>query len=250
LKPETADFPDYLVHLLREVERVTVLTGAGISAESGIPTFREAQTGVWARFRPEDLASPAAFQRDPSSVWEWYQARREQVLEVQPNPGHLALAAMEGRIPAFSLVTQNIDGLHHRAGSQRVLELHGNILRSRCVENGHVTTTWDECEPIPPRCAQCGSMLRPDVVWFGETLSSDVLESAWQAAEKCDVFFSVGTSALVNPAAMFPYLAQAGGAVIVEVNVSETPLTPDVDYFLKGSAGIVLPALVTAVWDG
>ena len=244
-KPE---IPPELVKFLRAAGRVAVLTGAGISAESGIPTFREAQTGVWARFRPEDLASPAAFERNPADVWEWYRGRREQVLTVEPNAGHYALAEMERKVIEFRLITQNIDGLHRRAGSRQIIELHGNILRSKCQLNGHAATDWDEGEQVPPLCAVCGSMLRPDVVWFGEMLPGDALEQAWRAAENCHVFFSIGTSALVNPAAMMPLLAKRRGAVLVEVNIEETPLTDEVDFFLRGPAGVVLPEMVHAVW--
>src|SRR6202158_598202 len=156
---------------LNRARAIAVLTGAGISAESGIPTFRDAMTGLWAKYRPEDLATPEAFLRDPKSVWDWYAGRRHRVESVKPNAGHFALAALEARCSArgieFTLITQNVDGLHHAAGNQRIYELHGNIRRVKCFERGHVAQSWDEGADAPPRCARCGSLLRPDVVWFG-----------------------------------------------------------------------------------
>lgn len=228
---------------------IVVLTGAGISAESGIPTFRDAMTGLWATFRPEDLATPEAFRRDPRTVWDWYAWRRARVGEARPNAGHLALARLEratrDRGASFLLVTQNVDGLHAVAGSIRLVELHGNIRRVRCFDGGHLAETWAE-EPIPPVCARCGSPLRPDVVWFGEALPCEALETAAEAALRCDVFMSIGTSGLVEPAASLPFTALAAGAQVIEINPDATPLTRRATLVLSGLAGAVLPRLVPA----
>lgn len=241
-------FPAELLRCLRTVRRVAVLTGAGISQESGLPTFRDGQSGLWAQYRPEDLATPQAFERNPQLVWEWYATRRLKAGEVRPNAGHYALAAMERRIARFTLITQNVDGLHQRAGSKNVIELHGNITRVRCSGCEERFTEWEEPERGVPACPRCGAKLRPDVVWFGEMLPPRALNLAMEAAQSCQVFFSIGTSARVEPAASLPHLARLAGAVVVEVNVNETPLTPYADYVLPGRAGEILPALVREVW--
>jgi len=226
---------------------VVALTGSGISAESGVPTFRDAQSGLWSRYDPLQLATPEAFARDPELVWRWYAWRRALVEGAKPNAGHRALADLERRAPVFSLVTQNVDGLHQEAGSAKVLELHGNIRRSRCpAEN--ITVEPDGTEHIPPLCSNCGSPLRPDVVWFGESLPVAGLEAASEAARSCDVLLSVGTSGLVYPAASLPYEALENGAVVVEVNPERTPLSASADFSLRGSAGEVLPRLVSAAF--
>ena len=245
------DMPDELVARLRIAQRVTVLTGAGISAESGVPTFRDAQIGLWSRYRPEDLATPQAFLRNPRLVWEWYTWRRELVAQAEPNPGHLALAEMEQRVPVFTLITQNVDGLHQRAGSGKrfpVIELHGNIQRSKCFSENRPVESWEENGEVPPRCPYCGDLVRPDVVWFGEALPEEALQSAWEAARSCEIFFSIGTSALVQPAASMPYAALQAGAVLVEVNLTPTPLSERAHFILAGQSGLVLPALVQMVW--
>ena len=243
--------PPDLIASLRDARQVTVLTGAGTSAESGVPTFREAQTGLWARFRPEDLATPGAFRANPQLVWDWYQWRRGLVSEAEPNPGHYALADIETSFTyhasRFTLITQNVDGLHQRAGSQNVIELHGNINRTKCSQCGKIVSDWVEPDNPPPRCPHCGGLLRPDVVWFGESLPPEAIQTAWQAAENCDVFFSIGTSAVVQPAASLPSIARQNGAVLVEVNPSPTPLTGLATYVLQSPSGEVLPALVEAV---
>lgn len=236
-----------LIQAFNRAQRVAVLTGAGVSAESGVPTFREAQTGLWARFRPEDLATPDAFRRDPKLVWEWYRWRRGLVSGVEPNAGHRALADLEGRFPVFTLITQNVDDLHRRAGSRQVLELHGNLFRTKCFEEGVVVEAGKEIGELPPRCPHCGGRLRPDVVWFGEWLPASVLEKAQAATAACGVFLSVGTSALVFPAAELPFLALRSGAVVVEINPQPTPLTELAHYSLRGAAGDVLPALVASL---
>ncbi len=241
--------PTELVNILRNAQHIAVLTGAGVSAESGVPTFRDAQTGLWARYRPEELATPQAFRRDPRLVWEWYAWRRELVATATPNPGHYALAEMERDCPVFTLITQNVDGLHQRAGSgQRfpVIELHGNIQRTKCFEQNHLIKTWEDSSRVPPLCPRCGSLLRPDVVWFGESLPADALQAAWQAAATCDLFLSIGTSSLVEPAASLPYIALRAGIDVVEINPQPTPLTPHARWVLNGLAGQALPALVSA----
>jgi NAD-dependent deacetylase len=238
------EIPRELPRILRDAGRVTVLTGSGVSSESGVPTFREAQTGLWERFDPQQLATPEAFDRDPRLVWEWYAWRRRLVSEAEPNPAHRALAELEGMVPEFTLVTQNVDGLHQRAGSWSVIELHGNILRSKCSWEGVIVEPEDHDESVPPVCPGCGASLRPDVVWFGELLPAAAMEAASEAARGCDVFLSVGTSSLVYPAAALPYEALENGATVVEVNPSETPLTGQADHALRGRAGEVLPDLL------
>jgi NAD-dependent deacetylase len=240
--------PSELVTFLRSAQRVAALTGAGVSQESGLRTFRDAQSSLWSQHRPEDLATPEAFARDPKLVWDWYAMRRAKAGEVQPNPGHFALAEMSRRVPHFTLITQNVDGLHQRAGSTDVLELHGSIVKVHCAECGAFAAIWTDDGVNVPRCAACGGLLRPHVVWFGEQLPRAELESAVTAARTCDLFFSIGTSGLVQPAAALAYAAKNRGALVVEVNAEETPLTPKVDYFLKGKSGEILPELVKAVW--
>jgi NAD-dependent deacetylase len=243
------EFPLLLLTTLRKADRVAALTGAGASQESGLRTFRDAQTGLWAQYKPEDLASPEAFARDPKLVWDWYAWRREAIKGVRPNPGHVALAEMERRVPHFTLITQNVDGLHRMAGSKNIHELHGNIQRVRCSECGMLADTWDDDPDRVPRCAACGGMLRPDMVWFGEPLPRSELEAAVEAARTCHVFFSIGTSGLVQPAASLGFAAHNKGATVVEVNAEPTPLTPKADFFLHGKSGEILPELVKAVWN-
>jgi NAD-dependent deacetylase len=241
-------FSAALLQALRDARRVAVLTGAGISAESGVPTFRDAQTGLWAQFKPEELATAEAFRRQPRLVWEWYAMRRARVGSVAPNAGHQTLVALEQRVPEFLLITQNVDGLHQRAGSRRVVELHGNITRTKCFEENVVVERWDETGEVPPRCPRCGGWLRPDVVWFNEMLPEGLFEQASAASQKCDVFLSIGTSAVVYPAASLPNEALESGATVVEINPARTPLTPHVHDFLQGPSGEILPALLRAVW--
>ena len=240
--------PPELASLLKRTSKLAALTGAGVSQESGLRTFRDAQTGLWAQYKPEELASPEAFERDPKLVWDWYAWRREAVKGVRPNPGHCALVEIEKRISGFTLITQNIDGLHRFAGSQNVLELHGNIQRVRCSECFMFTEDWRDDTESVPTCASCGGLLRPDVVWFGESLPRDQLEKAIKATQTCDVFFSIGTSGMVQPAASLAHAARTTGAVIVEINAEPTPLTPTADYFFQGKSGEVLPELVKEVW--
>ena len=241
-------YPSDLVSLLPVVSRVAALTGAGVSQESGLRTFRDAQTGLWAQHNPEDLASPEAFRRDPKLVWDWYAWRREAVKAVRPNAGHYALVEFAKHIPLFTLITQNVDGLHRMAGSSQVIELHGNIQRVSCSECGQFAEEWEDDEQEVPRCQVCNGLLRPHVVWFGESLPRTELELAVEAARTCDVFFSIGTSGVVQPAATLAYAAHNRGAVVVEINTEPTSLTPKADYFLQGKSGEILPGLVKAVW--
>ncbi len=237
-------FPPELLTFMRKCDYIAVLTGAGTSAESGVPTFRDAQTGLWAKYDPEELATPDAFAHNPQLVWDWYAWRRELVAESAPNPGHFALAEMASHPARFTLITQNVDGLHQQAGSEGVLELHGSIRRIRCSQDDRIVTEWSG----DPRCPDCGSWLRPDVVWFGENLPADALQFASQAARSCDLFLTIGTSGLVQPAASLPLIAAEKGAVTVEINVEDTPLSRFMEFTLHGKSGEVLPALVTAVW--
>jgi NAD-dependent deacetylase len=245
---QTKEYPPALVEALRNASAVTVLTGAGVSAESGVPTFREAQSGLWAKYDPTQLATPQAFQRNPKLVWEWYTWRRQLVAAARPNQAHHTLVRLARFVPRLWLITQNVDGLHQTAGSTDVVELHGNIARTRCFAEGAVVSDWADTGDIPPRCPRCGDMLRPDVVWFGEALPAQALQTAIEAARNCAVFLSVGTSALVEPAASLPLAAKHSGAVLVEINPETTPLTPHVDHALRGSAGQVLPEIVAAAW--
>jgi NAD-dependent deacetylase len=249
MNPSAPSIPDALAATLRGAHAVAVLTGAGVSAESGVPTFRDAQTGLWAKFDPQELATPAAFARNPKFVWDWYAWRRERVGEAKPNPGHYALAAMERHVADFLLVTQNVDGLHQAAGSARVVELHGNIRRVRCSRGCGIVSAWaDARDGEPPRCAACGAFLRPDVVWFEEMLPVSALEQAGEAAARCEVLLVVGTAAEVYPAAALPDTAQRSGAIVVEINPQATALSDAADYVLRGPSGVVLPALVAAAW--
>jgi NAD-dependent deacetylase len=225
---------------LHGASAVAVLTGAGISAESGIPTFRGA-TGLWKEFRPEDLATPQAFARNPELVWEWYDWRRQLIAAAAPNPGHIALAELERRLPRFTLITQNVDGLHQRAGSSNVLEVHGSIWNLRCTR---CLREWrDSSVPLamPPRC-ECGGLARPGVVWFGEHLPAGVWAAAEQATTTCEVFLVIGTSAVVYPAAGLIQLARHSGAEVIEINTE--PAAGDVDAGFVGRAGEILPVLL------
>lgn len=236
--------PEDLIAKLASAERVVVLTGAGVSAESGVPTFREAQTGLWAQYDPRELATPQAFARNPRLVWEWYAWRRSLIQEARPNLAHYALVDLEQVLPTFLLVTQNIDGLHWLAGSRDMIEMHGNIARTKCFEEGHQVTWWAETDEIPPRCPHCGGPLRPDVVWFGEGISEQALRAATDAAAGCDVFLCIGTSAVVQPASRLPLIAKRMGASVVEINTEQTAISVMADWSLIGKAGELLPALV------
>jgi len=228
--------------LLGRVTNLVAFTGAGVSAESGVPTFRGAE-GVWKEFRAEEVATPEAFGRDPKLVWEFYNHRRNRLAEVQPNPAHRVLADFERRFPRFTLVTQNIDGLHALAGSRNVLELHGNLGRVRCTGCGRVFDKRGERLGELPACEACGALLRPDVVWFGELLPQDVWSASLAAVEECEAILVVGTSAVVYPAAGLVEVASRRGATIVVVNLEPTAASELADVSLHGKAGEVLPAL-------
>jgi NAD-dependent deacetylase len=248
-------FPSELISAIRHSKNVAAVTGAGVSAESGLQTFRETnpsmdpRKALWSQYRPQDLATPEAFKRNPEMVWEFYAMRRLKAGEVKPNAGHPSLVEMERRIPHFTLITQNVDGLHQKAGSKAVIELHGNITRVKCSHGCGVFTEWEDFPGRVPICPTCGEKLRPDVVWFGEMLPRKELEDALVAVRTCQIFFSIGTSSLVQPAASLAGLAKQLGAIVVEINLEATPLTPMVDAFLRGKSGEILPELVRQVWQ-
>lgn len=232
------------VDALRKAERCAVLTGAGISAESGVPTFR-GKEGLWGKFRPEELATMDAFLENPTIVWEWYNWRRRLLSEVQPNPGHYALVGLGELINETTLITQNVDGLHAEAGSKNILELHGNIRRNKCVRCNKDCYLEDEVDPNDiPTCKYCGGKIRPDVVWFGEMLDPQVIERAFAAAERADVFLSVGTSAVIHPAASLPVMASRSGAILIEINPEPTPISEMADFRFERLSGDFLPILV------
>lgn len=232
-------------HELAAARRCVVLTGAGMSAESGVPTFRDALTGLWSTFDPERLASREGFAADPALVWRWYAERRQGASNARPNAGHLALVGLDAQFEQFAIVTQNVDGLHTRAGSRNVLELHGNIVRTRCfAECGvRIDDPRDLPPGEPPACPRCGHWLRPDVVWFGEMLDAEVLERAERLAASCDAMLVVGTSGLVYPAAGLPSLARAAGARVIIVNPNPTELDDLADIVVRDTAARALPAL-------
>jgi NAD-dependent deacetylase len=235
---------------LRSAARLVVFTGAGVSKESGIPTFREPETGLWSRYDPMDLATPEAYLRDPAFVWRWYEHRFSAAAAAEPNPGHRAIAELEQIVTSVSVVTQNIDGLHQRAGSSDVVELHGSMHRFKCLRSGHVTHGFQDLASQaekPPRCHACGDLLRPDVVWFGEELPFEALHRAQTLSSTCDVMLVVGTSGVVYPAAAMPLIAAEAGATVIDVNPDRDALAESVTYFLQGAGGEVLPRLVAEV---
>ena len=244
--PERSGDVASAVRILENAKSVVVSSGAGMSKESGIPTFRDAPSALWENFRPEQLATRGGFRSDPSLVWRWYDERRRMISEVAPNPGHVAIVDLEKRVDRVVVVTQNIDNLHREAGSTDVLEVHGNIFRYQCFDRGHPIETLPDDDHVPPRC-HCGSLIRPAVVWFGENLPVDVLDRVYRELENCDAVIVVGTSGVVFPAAGFPEYARRFGARVVEVNPEPSEITPTVDVFLRGPAGEVLPDLVRAL---
>jgi len=238
---------------LRSAEHVCVLTGAGVSSESGIPTFRDAQTGLWAKFSPQELATPEAFASDPDRVWQWYASRRAGVRVAQPNAAHHALASLASRVSHCTLVTQNVDDLHQRAGSHNVVSLHGSLMRVRCSAgcSGASESKDDDTTSRTPACPSCGALLRPDVVWFGETLPTVEFETARAAAVASDLFISVGTSNVVAPAASLPWLAASHGATVIVVNPSMEGQRHGPSILpLEGPAGVMLPRLVETAFAG
>jgi len=239
-------FPEPLIDALRASRHICVLTGSGVSAESGVPTFREAQTGLWEKFDPQQLATPEAFQDDPALIWRWYRWRRELVAGAAPNPGHYALVDLAAMVPQLTLITQNVDGLHQRAGSTNVTEFHGNLFANRCLVEDCANPDADMSVDVP-LCPGCGGILRPGVVWFGEAIPPAALQAADIAANTCDVFLSIGTSSLVWPAAGLGETAQQRGATVIEINPDATPLTGQSNFVLSRKSGVVLPELVSCL---
>jgi len=228
---------------LQQAGSIAVLTGAGISADCGIPTFR-GSGGLWKNFKPEELATPEAFNRDPRLVWEWYNWRRELIASKQPGKAHYALVELEKRIPSFTLITQNVDGLHIKAGSRNIIEIHGNIWKVRCTACGLVKEDYRVPIEILPHCEDCGGLLRPHVVWFGESINLEDLRNSIDAIKSCEILIVIGTSGVVYPAASFMSVAKDHGAFIIEANLEETPNTHLADVFLKGRASDVIPQLL------
>ena len=264
---------------LRICQKVAVFTGAGISAESGIPTFRDAQTGLWAKFNPQEVASTEAFRNNPQLVWDWYVHRAEFVRKADPNNGHIAVARLQSFLPDVTVITQNIDNLHQKAGSNDVLELHGSLFRLKAFVDPdeildpnvsqvicHVCDGYavhEHCDPYAtkddlaaicleagpvPRCPGCGSLLRPDIVWFGEPLDINILEGAMRIADTCDLMICIGSSLEVQPAASIPFRAKSEKAVVVEINPDPTHLSNEADLFIQGKAAEALPAFLELVW--
>lgn len=267
-----------LIAELRAARRVVVFTGAGMSAESGIPTFRERMTGLWAQVDPMEIAAPWAFRADPQRTWDWHVQLAERVRAAQPNAGHRAIAALEQAGLEVTVITQNVDALHHRAGSRTVVELHGNLLRLKSFVDEDAAfaaaspiicrtcdgyAVWESCDPYAdrsdltvielragpvPRCPGCGALLRPDVVWFGEPLAAEAIEAAWNAVDRCEVLFAVGASLEVEPAASLPWRALRQGARVIEVNPSPTELAGQCHAGICGGAAEVLPDLFARIW--
>lgn len=235
------------MHALRDARHVCVLTGAGISAESGVPTFREAQTGLWEQYDPQDLATPDAFHQDPALIWRWYRWRRELVRKARPNAGHEALARLAKLVPRMTLITQNVDGLHQQAGSENVIEFHGNIFLNRCFVEGCIVDC--DLDVDIPVCPGCGGQVRPGVVWFGESIPDAALNESFAAARDCDFFLSVGTSSLVYPAAGLADIAREADAVVAEINPVSTDLASSYSYAIQAKAGSALPELVDSLAD-
>jgi NAD-dependent deacetylase len=248
--PRPDDALQTAARALARSARLAVFTGAGVSKESGIPTFREPETGLWAQYDPMQLATPEAYRENPAFVWSWYEHRFGVTADAEPNPGHLAIAELEQLLPKVDVITQNIDGLHQRAGSSHVIELHGSMHSFRCIEGRHRGYRWEDFSDQtekPPRCPECGDYLRPEVVWFGEGLPPDAFGAAQHLSAGCDVMLIVGTSGVVYPAAAMPLIAKEAGATVIDVNPEWDALARTSDVFLQGPGGEVLPKLVLAV---
>lgn len=240
-------FPKEVIAKLKQVKSCVVLTGAGVSAESGVPTFRDALTGTWSNFNVEEFATPEAFRKDPKKVWDWYEYRRGLLKDIKPNPGHFAIAEMEKIFPDFWLITQNIDGLHQRAGNKNVLEIHGNICRNKCFEENTIIDDIGDSKETPPRCPNCGGYVRPDVVWFHEPLPEYEMEKSVEVSSQCDLFIVAGTSAVVFPAAELPIIAKRSGAYVIETNIEKTSISTQIDATILGKSGRTLPELVKCI---
>jgi NAD-dependent deacetylase len=239
---------DSLALTSRHLKRVVALTGAGISAESGIPTFRGAD-GYWSRFRPEELATPQALAANPKRVWDWYLYRRSLIAQAQPNPGHLALVELENLLgDNFHLITQNVDGLHQRSGSRKTLELHGCIFANRCVKCfGRFSDDALDFNQLPPPCPKCRGAIRPDVVWFGESLNIATIEDAFALSRQATLFLAIGTSAVVHPAATLPLAGRENGAYLIEINPESTPLSPEAHIAIRLPSAMALPLLLEKI---
>ena len=244
-QPQSAHIDAHIEEILSRLEAahsITVLTGAGVSAESGMPTFRGPE-GVWRNFRPDQLATPEAFENNPHLVWEWYDWRRKRLASIEPNAAHYALAEMKKWAPQFTLITQNIDGLHRKAGSQNILEIHGNLWKVSCTHCKAVTDNLAVPIDIPPTCQDCDGLLRPHVVWFGEMLPQAELRASQYASRACDLMFVIGTSGVVQPAASFAVLARQSDAYVVEINIEHTTLSGVVNQTCVGKASKILTRL-------
>jgi NAD-dependent deacetylase len=235
-----------LIHRIPNARSIAVLTGAGISAASGVPTFR-GRDGLWKNFRPEELANFSAFHNNPLLVWEWYLWRRDLIAKVKPNAAHYALVDLEKISKDFSLITQNVDNLHNLAGSQNIIELHGNIMRNKCSQCNKPYPEEINLEKGVPSCNECGGTIRPDVVWFGEFLPQDAIQKAYNIAQNSEIFIIVGTSGVVEPAASLPFIAKQNRALLIEINPEQTPITAISDLFFQDSADKVLPRIIMEI---
>jgi len=239
--------PDAVLHRLKTARRVVALTGGGMAAASRVPSFREAHSGEWASYDVSELATPQAFQRNPRLVWEWYDYRRRTAETAEPSQAHYALVDLEQHYPTFTLITQTIDGLHWRAGSRDLVELNGCLRRGRCYEAGHIISAWEDVGEVPPRCPHCGSVLRPDVVLFGEGLPEWELRRARAAVERCEVFMCVGAVGAIEPVASFPFVAKRVGALVLAIDTGDSIYTLMSDYVLSTPLGEAMPELVRLV---
>jgi len=229
--------------IIDNASNVTVLSGAGISAESGIPTFR-GEDGLWKNFRPEDLATPEAFSKDPKLVWEWYEWRRKLIKDSKPNPGHYALADLEQQVADYTLITQNIDGLHQMAGSRNIVEMHGNLWQIRCTNCGNIEQNFEvPFKELPPLCKDCNSLGRPNIVWFGEMIPMPIIDKSLTSIENCQVMLIIGTSGVVEPAASMGLVAKQTGKTVIEINLETTPNSNFYDLSINGKSGEILPRI-------
>ena len=229
--------------IIDDASNIAVLSGAGISAESGIPTFR-GEDGLWKNFRPEDLATPDAFSKDPKLVWEWYEWRRKLIKDSKPNPGHYALADFEQQVSDYTLITQNIDGLHQLAGSRNIVEMHGNLWQIRCTSCGNIEQNFEvPFKELPPLCKNCNSLGRPNIVWFGEVIPMPIIDKSLMAIENCQVMLIIGTSGVVEPAASMGLIAKQTGKTVIEINLEPTPNSNFYDLSINGKSGEILPQI-------